>query len=140
MSKRSTIIIYVLSITGLLMHIIGTYNLSIKAGEIVMIFKGYNNVPCITYSVGIFLFFKNHDGRKLPFDKLIQFLGNYTFGIYLIHIYIMWLLDDYFFYNIFKISSISIVYRLVAPFIIIFISTLVVCLIKKIPILKNIVP
>ena len=57
-------IIYICAVIGLLIHIIGTYCLSMNAGMIIQTFKGYNNVPCILYSVGIWVFIKDF-GTKI---------------------------------------------------------------------------
>lgn len=58
LSKNIRYVIYLLAIMGLLAHIIGTYTLSMEAGKIIDTYKGYLNVPCILYSAGIFLLFK----------------------------------------------------------------------------------
>lgn len=57
--KRQKLCIYVLAIVGVLLHIIGTQYLSFQAGTIIQTYKGYLNVPCIMYSMGVFLFFKD---------------------------------------------------------------------------------
>ena len=59
-SKKEKGIIYLLAFLGLLLHICGTYFLSMEAGKIIGTYKGYNNVPCILYSLGIFLFVKEN--------------------------------------------------------------------------------
>ena len=61
-------LIYLCAVIGLLMHIVGTYRLSMESGVIIRTFKGYNNVPCILYSVGIWVFFKEHGSSimRLP--------------------------------------------------------------------------
>ena len=63
-------ITYICAVIGLLMHIIGTYYLSMNAGKIIQIFKGYNNVPCILYSVGIWVFFKDYGTKIMSFPCL----------------------------------------------------------------------
>lgn len=60
LSKSVRYLLYFLAMLGLFMHIIGTYSLSIDAGEIIGTYKGYLNVPCILYSIGIFLLFKEN--------------------------------------------------------------------------------
>ena len=62
-SKKEKGIIYLLAFLGLLLHICGTYFLSMETGKIIGTYKGYNNVPCILYSMGIFLFVKENVHR-----------------------------------------------------------------------------
>ncbi|SFL66681.1 Surface polysaccharide O-acyltransferase, integral membrane enzyme [Methanobrevibacter olleyae] len=56
--KSYRIIIYLLSILGLMMHIAGTYELSMVAGEVIKTYKGYVNLPSTLYSIGVFVFIK----------------------------------------------------------------------------------
>lgn len=128
-------LIYFLAVVGLLTHIIGTYVLSTKANEIINTFKGYNNVPCILYSVGVFVFIKQFSIKKLFILKITNFVGKYTYGIYLIHWYIMIFIRD-----IFSLSQGSILYRLGLPFVIIPVCILIILILRKIPFLKKIVP
>lgn len=58
LKKSTRIVIYIGSFVGLILHIFGTYSLSMEMGKIVQTYKGYNNLPCVLYSLGIFLFFK----------------------------------------------------------------------------------
>lgn len=134
-------LIYAGALGGLMLHIIGTYRLSTAAENIVRTYKGYNNVPCILYSIGIFVFFKEFGNRIMNsfVGKLVDFLADYTLGIYMIHWYIMAAVR-YGFKVIFSLSSLSIIYRLGAPFIIICFAVGVIYLMRKIPLIKNIVP
>ena len=128
------IIIYILGIIGLLMHIIGTYKLSMDANEIVKTYKGYCNVPSVLYSISIFVFIKELC-KKIKVGKIVNSISKYTFAIYLIHWYILDIIV-----RITKVDTGSIFYRLGAPFIIIPICILIAYIIRKIPILKRIVP
>ena len=53
--------IYAFAIIGLLMHILGTYLLSMEAGKIIRTFKGFTNIPSILYATGVFVFFKENE-------------------------------------------------------------------------------
>lgn len=128
------ILIYIGSIAGLLIHIIGTYKLSMEALTIVRTFKGYTNLPCILYSIGIFIFIRQIS-KKIKSNKVIDFLSSYTFPIYLIHWFVMDILV-----TIFKFNTRSIVYRLGAPLIIVPICIGIAFLLRKIPGIKKIVP
>ena len=127
-------IIYFLGILGLLMHIIGTYILSIDANTIIHTYKGYNNVPCIMYSVSVFLLIKDVS-KYIKNYKYINLYGKYTFAIYSMHWYIMDILV-----YVLNINTISIAYRLCFPFIIVAICIGITYIIRKIPFLKHIVP
>lgn len=131
-------VFYVCGIAGLLMHIIGTRTVSVAAGKIVDTYKGYVNVPCLLYSTGIFLLIRYGLSRLLQIHflkRLVDFLAHYTFGIYLVHIYVLWTL-----LHVFVINQHSIVYRLTAPFLVFFISVGCIFLIRLIPGAKKLLP
>ena len=69
--------------------LVGTQILSLKNGTVDTTFKEYRNVPCILYSTGIFLFFKNIKNEKALgcLAKLTAPFSSLTFGIYLVHFY-----------------------------------------------------
>ena len=50
--------LYRTGLVELMLHIFGTYKLSAAADSIVSVYKGYNNVPCVLYSVAVFLLLK----------------------------------------------------------------------------------
>lgn len=131
-------IIYIMSALGLLMQLIGTYCLSMEEGNVVQTYKGYLNLPCILYSVGIFLFFKEH-GKKILNNsrarQLINLCQRHTFSVYLMHWFIMQLII-----KLFKINQYSILYRVGFPFIIFGICMLISVIVKKIPLVRKILP
>lgn len=91
-TKKQRYVIYILAVLGLLVHIVGTYVLSRRVGHVDMLFKGYLNLPCILYSVGIFVFFKQlANSKKLVgvIKRPVLFLQKYTFAIYLIHSFLI---------------------------------------------------
>lgn len=137
-SPKMRKLIYVCSIAGLFIHCVGTYCVSMEAGKIISTFKGYDAAPCIMYSVGIFVWLKYHSDtimKNKVINKLVHFISPYTFGIYLL---------QFFIYNTilhnFDIHTESIKYRLGAPFVIIPIAILIIWALKKIPVIRNIVP
>lgn len=134
LKKRYRVIIYILGMAGLFAHIFGTYFLSIKAGLIIETYKGYVNVPCILYATSIFVFAKELC-KKIKIDKVTKFLSKFTFEFYLMH------------YIIISVIQItlnpdikSIYYRLIMPLIIIPIVIFVTWILRKIPLIKKIVP
>lgn len=137
LNKKQEIFIYVLGIVGLLMHIIGTYNLSISSFMIDKTYKGYTNVPCILYSSAIFLFVKNICGviKNKRFFITVNILKDYTFAIYLLHWFVMDLITI-----IFNPNTRNLLYTFGMPVIIIPICLFLTYAIRKIPIIKKILP
>ena len=137
LSPRARYLVYALAIFGLLLHILGTYYLSFEAGQIIQTYKGYFNVPCILYSVGIFVFIKQI-GEKIKNEKVISIierLSSYTFAVYLLH----WFIMDIMVREL-GINTHSIVYRIGAPSIIFLICIGITWLIRKIPVVRKILP
>ena len=137
LNRPAKAVVYLLAFVGLLLHIIGTYELSMTAGKIIRTFKGYNNVPCILYSVGVFLLLKDL-GRKVMTARpapFIKWLGKYTFPIYLMQFILLDACEAIDFIN-----TRSIVYRLGAPFLMIPLIILATAVMRKIPVVRRIVP
>ncbi len=136
--KSLRIVIYILGVLGLFAHFFGTWWLSIADGSINGIFKDYANLPAITYSTAIFLMFKNINFDNAPkfIMKTISFFRGQTFGVYLIHYFFIVLIDI--FCQI--IDTNNHFYKLFAPIIIFSVTSLIVRLLQKIPIVKKIVP
>ena len=135
MSSKCRIIIYICSIIGFLVHLIGTYIVSSEAGEVIQTYKGYYNMMAIMHAVGIFVWFKYNYVffDKKPIKRIVETISGYTFGIYLIHRFI---LDALKLLPFVRITSIF--FRLGSPFVVLGLSMLVICLLRKIPVISNI--
>ncbi|MDY5912288.1 MAG: acyltransferase [Inconstantimicrobium porci] len=137
-SKSVRYLLYLLAVLGLVMHMAGTYILSVNSGKIIDTFKGYVNVPCVLYSVGIFVLFR-YSGEKIMkiniVGKVVNFLSKYTFSMYLIHWYILQIMIKEL-----AINTKSIYYRAFSPFAVLIITVLFTSLIRKVPILRKILP
>ena len=135
LDKKYRYCFYILGLLGLISHILGTFYLSYGAGEVITIYKGYSNVPCILYSIAIWILVKQlvskHDFKITT--KVVNIVKPYTFSIYLLHIYFLMVLSDYF-------NTFSIWYRLLIPFVIIPICIIIAYLIRKIKYLEYILP
>lgn len=134
LSKKWRIIIYCCAIFGFFAHLIGTYNLSTAAGKVIKTYKGYYNMMPIMQGVGVFVFFKynSHYIEKDKIKKIVFFLSKYTFGVYLIHKFILdWILRFSF------IDNRSLLFRLGTPFIILAISIVIITLVRKIPFINK---
>lgn len=137
-TKWQKVLIYVSAIAGLLIHIIGTYTLSVKMGSIQSLYKGYNNIPCVLYSVGIFVFLRDMAKwiqKSKTIKRIIFFLGNYTFPLFLMHWFILYTRK-----LIMSVDENKSIYRLVAPFAIYLIVICITWVLRKIPGLRKIVP
>lgn len=124
-----------IGIAGLFITIIGTYLLTLEnKGIFNEFFYHYLNFNTLLVSVWIFILFKCKI-KKCP--TIILLLSEYSFGIYLIHILIIELLNKLqinitLFSPIFSIPIFSIV--------VLILSFLAVWTLSKVPILKRIVP
>ena len=136
--KPWEIIIYIQGVIGLLLHFFGTYALSIEAGEIISTYKGYLNVPCIMYSVSVFVFFKQFYNRlKVPgfIMYIVGVVSKYTFAIYLLHWHVIQIVI-----RLFKINVQSIIYRLFSPIPIVALIICIVFLLRKTKVFKLVLP
>lgn len=136
--RRWRVFVYILGLGGLLLQFFGTWGYSVRDGAINSLFKGYLNVPCALYAAAVFLFFKHFPFDKLPkwFMTLCEFFGGQTFGIYLIHQFIITLVTDYF--NDWDYRSI--VFRTLGAFGFFLLSSAIVWILKKLPLIRRIVP
>jgi len=127
-----------LAAIGLFLHTVGTYTLSVAAGSIQSLYKGYYNLPCVLYTFGVFIFLKEMAGRVERINWLrrgIDVMGKYTFPVYLIHWFLLRIVND-----LVTINTKSIFYRLLMPFGIYAVIMMFVWCLRKIPGLRKIVP
>ena len=136
--KRQKSVIYMLSLAGLMMHLIGTYVLSMEAGEIISTYKGYQNIPCILYSAGVFVFLKE-TGKKIMNNPVlsgaVSKIGQYTFSIYLMQFIFLQITP-----SILGLDKTSLLYRLGAPVLMIPAMILITWCMRKVPVIRRIVP
>ena len=121
-----------------MLHICGTYYLSVEAGHVDTTFKGYENVPSVVYAVSVFVFLKDVGRWVMERERLAKFVkvvGRYAFEIYLLQFI---LLDEA--TRIPEIDRNSLVYRLGAPFVMIPIIMAFTWCLRKIPVVRRIVP
>ncbi len=138
LDRKFQLLIYLFAVIGLVIRIVGTYTLSMDAGTLVTTYNGYTDLPCVLYSFGVFVFIKYDLVKIMKFagvSKLVNFLNPYTFGIYLLHYFIMEIIV-----KVFSINTTSIAYRLLTPFVIIAIAVCVIWIVQKIPGGKRVIP
>ena len=136
--KKPRIIIYVLAVICLIFRYSYTYYFSIQQQFINRNSWGYLSIICVIPSVAVFLFIKNINWNKILNDKVINVISKVSscsFGVYLIHI-----LAISRFTNFFKLDNATLFYRLLFPLILYLICVGIIYIIKKIPIIKKIVP
>lgn len=135
--KKTECIIYTLGMIGLLLQIFGTYILSEQASRLIGVFKGITNVPCALYSASIFLLVKNicSQIKNVSFLSIINKMKKYTFSIYLIHWYLIEIITD-----ICDFNTKSMIYAFGMPVIVIPLCVLITYILRKIPIIRHIVP
>ena len=131
------LIIYILGIYSFLVHIIGTKILTLRYKRIVQLHKGYLNLPCIIYSCSLFLLLKEYNYLLLKIinRKIINKIGALTIGPFFMHLPIIDICKKYF-----KINIFSLTYRLFGGFLICLICLIITFILKKIPLIKYIVP
>lgn len=137
LTKRQRIIIYICSLIGWLIHFQGTTILSFSAGELVGTFKGYLNFPAVMHATGVFTAFKYLKWDKIadrPVGKMISMVSNYTFGIYLMHFYLVLLIPE-----IMHFDMKSIVWRLFGPIVIFIVCGLCSYIVSRIPYIKALI-
>ena len=136
LSDKNKKILYILGLFGLLIHIGGTWYLSYQIGAVDGTFKGYTNIPSILYCSALYIFIKEnyHTIRKSNIaNKIISWFKNETFGVYLIHHYII----DIFIFK-FVVNPQSLVYRLGGGLLIFIICTIIIKILHRIPIVRKI--
>lgn len=137
--KNTRILVYVVAIISIIFRYIVTYVLSTKEGKTDRILFQYSQFHAVFLASAVFLFIKN-----LKFDRIqksekicniISKIASCTFGIYLIHMII-----NYYELKIFNINIWSWQWRTFGIISTYAISLVIVYIIKKIPILKRLVP
>ena len=138
MGKTGCIGIYILGTAGFFVHCYGTYKLSIMSGEINTFYKGYLNLPCVCFSIGVFVFLKVI-GEKLMkrprINKKITMLENYTFEVFLLHLFVLKIIR-----RVFPLLHYSLLYRLTVPFFVFILIAAGVWMARKIPFVRYILP
>ncbi len=140
LSKKQRMIIYLAGLLGLIVHFVGSWYLSYRHNELSMTFKGYNNLPSVLYAVAVFVWFKycNYDkitSRFPKFEQLVNQLASLTFGIYLIHGFVV--------YGLPQLTGLDTrwwVWRTFGAIAVFGCCALMTWILKKIPILKRLVP
>ena len=143
LSKKQRIALYVAGALSVVYHYLTRYLLSANAGNIVTITSGYFQFHTIIFSAAVFVLVKQL-ASKINFServkKTLQILAGCSFGIYLVHRFIIIATYQAPKLGLEKIDIESISWRLLWPFITYFISLAIVLIMKKLPVLRKFVP
>lgn len=137
-SKPKRLILYLLGLFGAVLRYVMTVLGSRRDGVIYKGFFSYTAYYAVFLAVAVFLFVKNSRlleriKQSSRFVSTIKTVSGCSFGIYLTHMIIFNILKEYLPTNCWE-------WRLLVPFLIYAIGLLGVWILKKIPVLKHIVP
>lgn len=134
-SPRGRKVLYGASVAALLVLIFGSYRWSMDTGSVHRLFK--DRAVSIPYAAGIVLFCKTHGARIMDsfVGKIVNFLKDYTFAIYLLQWFVFSILKQLPF-----IDDTSLVYRLGAVPVVVAVCIGITWVLRKIPGLRRIVP
>ncbi|WP_180326749.1 acyltransferase [Raoultibacter phocaeensis] len=137
--KKYRIAVYVAAVACLVFRYAFTYVGSYELGATDRTLFTYTAFTAVLPALAVFLLFKQHDWSSPFFSKharAITAISGCSFGIYLIHKIIL----DYLIVGYLDIGYDRILLRIVCPFVL-YLGTLgIVYLIKKIPVIRGIVP
>lgn len=138
LSKKQRLIIYIAGICGVALRFFGTAYLSYKDGSVNSMFGGYTNITGVLFGISVFVWFQYRDWsflEKPKVYKIVRSLSAASFGVYLIHFLIIRLC-----FNQLGFDSVSWKWHIVGVPIVYLGSLIIVLILKRIPVLKKIVP
>ena len=137
--KKKRYIIYALGLLSCILRYFVTCNLSARDGETNRLLFSYTQFHAVFLAFAVFVFVKNIKWDKfIKKDKIKNILAKISgcsFGIYLIHKIVM-----HYEGRIMGLNEYSLTWRLGIPILTYLITLLIVYILKKIPVLKRIVP
>lgn len=138
-SKKKRYIVYCLGFISICIRYFATYFLSKRDGTINKLFFGYSYFTAVFLALSVFLFIKNINLKKFfeteKMTKVISKISSCSFGIYLIHTIVMT-----YEVKLFMINTRNWEWRTIGAIFTYLICLGIVYVIKKIPVLKKIVP
>ena len=131
--------IYFLGLIGVIVRYGTTVWMSVKQGSLYTGFWGYINFPAVFLAIAVFVAIKYIPWERFiksaKLKHIIATLSGASFGVYLIHMIIYRILQ-----SVTGIDSHSFIWRLIMPVIIYAVCVIIVTVMKKIPVVKYIVP
>ncbi len=137
LSRKKRVIIYIFGIFGAVLRYGMTVYLSMRDGAINKMFFSYTEYYSVFLAVAVFVLFKYMKSVNFLSDKraVLSKISGCSFGVYLIHMIVI-----RFFNSILPETVFGAVWRMTAPVLIYFVALLITVILKKIPIIKLIVP
>lgn len=139
MTRKTRILFYILGLAGAGIRFGSTILGSSESAGLDQTFWGYMKFPAVFLAVGVFVAAKYGPWDKLEntpkIRRIVTTLTGTGFGVYLMHMIVFRILQD-----ATGLSMESGWWRLVMPFVIYGICVVLVLILKKIPVLKYIVP
>ena len=139
LKKKQRALIYILGITSCILRYCVTYFLSTRDQKINKLLFGYTQFHSVFLAVAVFVFIKNVNWNKIinkeKLTNTLSKISGCSFGIYLIHKIVM-----YYEQLIFNINVYSAIWRTIGAVITYLICLVLVMILKKLPILKRVVP
>ena len=137
--KEYRIVLYILTIFSVAYRYITTVLLSVDSGEIIKTTWGYGQFHAILLASSVFVFIKNMNLKWLEKKErildLLSKVAGCSFGVYLVHKIVM-----YYEISIIGIDVKSIWWRTLGFVMTYMISLGIVLILKRIPVLKRVVP
>ncbi len=137
LSRKQRLVIYGFGIFGAVLRYTMTVILSVGDGVINKMFFSYTEYYSVFLAVAVFVMLRYMKPVNFLRDKkeVLSKISGCSFGVYLIHMIII-----RFFNSILPETFFGAVWRMTAPVFIYLIALLITFVLKKIPIIKNIVP
>lgn len=139
LSKNKRYIIYLLGILSCILRYVVTYYLSTKNGAVDRILFSYTQFHSVFLAVAVFEFIKSIKWDKIikndKISNVLSQIASCSFGIYLIHKIVIYYLRP-----LLGLPNYSIIWRTVGAMLTYIVCLLIVYILKKIPILKKVVP
>lgn len=130
--------IYVLGLAGFLVQFVGTFALSTPEGGVNATFKGYTNLPALLQATAIFTFARNVDFSRGVCQRLAvvcRVLAPLSLGVYLMHYFLLTVLK-----GVGIMDPRSIWWRTLGALAAYVLCAAVTWALKRIPVLRRIVP
>ena len=89
------VIYSLLVVTGILITIFGTFFMTKHTGRFRVEFYHRLSPNVILFSVGIFLLFKDFVKITKKISYIVHFFNKYSYGTYLIHVFVLWVLGEF---------------------------------------------
>ena len=139
LTRRKRLAVYLLAVFGFVVRYGFTVLWSVKSGALNQTFWGYLNFPSVFLAAGVFVLAKSVPWEKIAGterrQKIVSEIAGAGFGVYLMHMIVFRILQ-----SVTGLGMHSYLWRFVIPFVIYVICVIITLVMKRIPILRRIVP